>query len=176
MTYKKIIRFISINLVSIFIVLALVFLFGMRFNSTDSYPIGFYWTTDKSEAKGDLVMFCPPDNAVFKEAKKRGYITYGFCEGDYGELLKRLVAIEGDSITVSEEGVFVNEIKIANSKPFIRDSVQQQMPIYRVRDYVLRDGEVLLMSDHNKGSFDARYFGVIKQASIKDVVTPLLTK
>jgi type IV secretory pathway protease TraF len=40
---------------------------------------------------------------------------------------------------------------------------------------MLSAGQVLLMSDHNPLSFDARYFGPVSEATLRGVVAPIWT-
>ena len=54
--------------------------------------------------RDDVVSFCPPDTGVFREARRRGYLGSGQCEGGYEPLLKPIAAIEGDRVTRTERG------------------------------------------------------------------------
>ena len=65
---------------------------GARINTTRSIPVGLYWTSSAAVEKGAYVLFCPPKLGVFDDAKGRGYIGAGFCEGGYGYLMKRVLA------------------------------------------------------------------------------------
>ena len=60
------------------------FALGLRVNTTKSIAVGLYRMTDAPVAKGEYVIFCPPQSALFDKAKRRGYIGPGFCPGDYG--------------------------------------------------------------------------------------------
>jgi conjugative transfer signal peptidase TraF len=148
---------------------------GARINTTASYPVGLYWEVESPLEKGSMVIFCPPQTAVFDEAKARGYIGAGFCPGGYGLVIKKILAVPSDHITVSEQGVCVNGELIPNSKPLHADKAGRPMPHYQVDDYTLGTGQVLLMSDHSALSFDARYFGPVSQSQIRSVIRPVLT-
>ncbi len=147
---------------------------GGRVNSTKSMPLGLYWTVNAPPRKGALVMFCPPKSPVFDEAKARGYIDSGFCQGGYRQMIKEIVAAKGDHVIVSDKGVFVNGKLLGNSKPRTEDPGDRPMPYYRA-DCTLQDNQVLLMSDCNPLSFDGRYFGPIDRAQIRSVVRPVFT-
>lgn len=54
---------------------------GLKINTTKSIPIGIYQLTDVPVGKGEYVIFCPPQTALFHEARSRGYIGAGFCPG-----------------------------------------------------------------------------------------------
>lgn len=166
------IKKITILLILLFCTASAFFLAGARVNYTVSFPIGLYWTQEKTVETGDLVTFCPPNTDVFKSAREYGFITYGFCANEYGELLKRVVAQEGDKVTLNQNGVSVNGVAIQNTKPV----AMQDFPHFKLHNYTLKKGEVLLISDHHPLSFDARYFGLVKATNIQDVVKPIWTK
>ena len=49
----------------------LCFAVGLRINTTQSIPIGLYRITDAPVAKGEYVIFCPPQSVLFDEARAR---------------------------------------------------------------------------------------------------------
>lgn len=147
---------------------------GARVNSTASLPLGLYWTVEAPVRTGALVMFCPPKNPVFDEAKARGYIGAGFCAGGYREMMKKVAASRGDHVSISSQGVFVNGKQVPNSRPLNYDPAGRPMPRYET-DCTLKDNQVLLMSDYNPLSFDSRYFGPINRAQLRSVVRPVFT-
>jgi len=81
-----------------------LFLAGGRLNTSSSMPLGLYWITDKPMTKGEYVIFCPPLQAAFKEAKRRGYIGSGLCPGNYSYMTKKIVALQGDNIGLPPGG------------------------------------------------------------------------
>ena len=155
--------------------LALAGLAGLRVNHTHSFPVGVYWAVPKAPAVGDLVFFRPPEEAVFDEALARGYIGRGGSFTHYETMLKRLVAVGGDVISITTAGVTVNGRLLANSKPMDVDEAGRPMPQLRLKDYRLAPGEVLVMSDYSPLSFDGRYFGPIPRAQIQSVAWPVWT-
>ena len=174
MTHRRRRIRLAVLLLSPLLLLTLVLLAGLRVNHTYSFPLGVYWAVPKAPAVGDLVMFRPPEEAVFDEALARGYIgNGGFTH--YEMMLKRLVAAGGDVISIEPEGVTVNGQPLANSKPQPLDGQQRPMPVWHLKDYRLSEGEVLLMSDYSPTSFDGRYFGPIPRAQILSVVRPIWT-
>lgn len=148
---------------------------GARINTTKSIPIGLYWTSSAPVEKGAYVYWCPPKVGVFDDAKERGYIGAGFCDGDYGYMMKRVLAAKGDTVTVSHDGVRVNNELLALSKPLKTDGAGRLMPRFQADHYTLGDSEVLLMSDVSGTSFDGRYFGPINRSQIKTVIRPVIT-
>ena len=145
---------------------------GLRFNGTKSFPIGFYLVTGKHAEKGDLVFVNLPSSPVLDMAKDRGSLNVAFSPTSH--LLKRLVAVAGDRVTINATGVEVDGVRLANSTPLLCDGSGRPLQAC-VLDRVLEPNEVLLMSDYNPASFDSRYFGPIKATSVESVVLPVLT-
>ena len=148
---------------------------GVRINTTKSYPLGVYLMTDAPIEKGSLVIFCSTNNAVFKQARERGYIGAGFCPGGYGYMIKKILAAENDRVEISAAGVSVNGKLLPNSKPMDIDSEGNPLPHIEMSIDALDDHSVLLMSDYNPKSFDARYFGLMDKANIISVIRPVWT-
>ena len=148
---------------------------GARINTTKSIPPGVYWTATKAAAKGDYVLFCPPALPQFDVAKERGYIPAGFCPGDYGYMMKRVLAAKGDAIAVADDGVRVNGHLLPDSVLRKADRGGRPLPRYQDNNYTLTEQQVLLMADANPLSFDSRYFGPIQLSQIKTVIVPVFT-
>lgn len=148
---------------------------GIRVNTSKSIPLGLYRTTSAPIDKGAYVLFCPPPSDVFKAARQRGYIGDGICPGGYGYLMKRVAGAEGDTVTVTAEGVRVNAQRLPFSAPRRADQAGRPLPAFEAHGYVLGKEDVLLMSDRSSTSFDARYFGPVRRAQLETVIVPLLT-
>ena len=161
-------------LLSVLIVWGLIYVAGIRVNTTPSIPLGVYQLTNEPLVTGSYVLFCPPPVAVFAMAKARGYLGAGFCPGGYGQLMKRLVAAKNDQVTINAEGVAVNGQRLPLSKPIKLDGGSRPLPHY-ANSWVLVSNEVLVMSDSNSGSFDGRYFGSIQRSQIESVIRPVFT-
>jgi conjugative transfer signal peptidase TraF len=125
--------------------------------------------------KGEYVIFCPPESALFDEARKRGYIGAGYCPGGYGFMMKRILAISYDRITTGLKGVSVNGTLLPLSGRMEADKAGRPLPPYPFDAYTLDDSELLLMSDISGTSFDGRYFGPIGKTQIKGIIKPILT-
>lgn len=151
MTYRR--ARVAFLILSPLLLLAL--LAGFRFNHTHSFPVGVYWTVPKAPGFGGLVIFDPPDTPLFRLALERGYISPGAFR-PYECMLKRLVAVEGDVVTIDDAAVTVNGRRLKSSKPLPVDIAGRPMPQSRLRDYRITAGQVLLMSDYSLISFDGR--------------------
>lgn len=173
--YARIIRVLSIIVVAAFLVLACVYAAGLRINTTKSIPLGIYWITGDEVKKNSYVIFCPPAEESFLEAKKRGYLTTGFCDGSLGYMMKKVLAAKGDTVLFSVSGVQVNGELLPLSARFTADKFGRVMPSPLPGPHVLKEDDLLLMSDVNPKSFDSRYFGLVSSKQIKSVITPVLT-
>lgn len=152
----------------------LLYVTGGRFNTSNSIPLGFYWITQQPIQKGEYVLFCPPQKPIFQQALTRGYIHSGFCPGGFGYMMKRVLATYGDTVSINSSGVWVNNQYVAHSVPYQKDEQARPLPELNLRRYPLKNCELLLMTDQSDLSFDARYFGLIKQYQVKAVIKPVL--
>jgi conjugative transfer signal peptidase TraF len=166
-------RGLALALVIVLLLLCGALAAGVRINGTHSFPVGFYFTIRKTPERGDLVFVNPPALPIFALAKARHYLDVGYSPA--GALIKRLAGVAGDSVTIDSAGVEVNGIRLANSAPCNCDGTGRPLQTYLLKDYILGQDEVLLMSDYSPASFDSRYFGPIPTTSIQSVITPLLT-
>lgn len=148
---------------------------GLRLNITRSIPLGLYLMSTDPIVKGAYVLWCPPERPEFNLAKERGYIGVGFCPGGYGNMMKKVVASDHDVVSVTDEGVTINGTLLPASQPSEADSMGRPLPRFRVTDHVLAASELLLMSDTNSRSFDARYFGPVHRAHIQSLIYPVWT-
>ncbi len=155
--------------------LALAHQAGLRLNTTRSIPIGLYRMSNNPIEKGGYVLFCPPERSEFDLAKERGYIWAGFCPGGYGNMMKKVVASDHDVVSVTDEGVTINGTLLPASQPSEGDSMGRPLPRFRVNDHELAASELMLMSDTNSRSFDARYFGPVHRAHIQSLIYPVWT-
>ena len=154
---------------------ALCYAIGVRINTSPSIPLGLYWTSSLPLTKGAYVLFCPPQVGVIAEARARGYLSSGFCPGDYGYMMKKILAVKDDTVVISDTGVSVNGTLLPFSVPLNKDKAGRPLPRYQSTNFVIGNSELLLMSDRSGTSFDGRYFGPINRAQIKTVIVPVLT-
>jgi conjugative transfer signal peptidase TraF len=120
---------------------------GLRINGTNSEPVGIYWAISKVPARGDFVFALPPAKPIFKLAKERGYLAAGPGPAGTCALIKQVAAVPGDRVTIDEEGVEVNGVRLQNSAPRPADEGGRPLRPYYLRDYTLGPDELLLMSD-----------------------------
>jgi conjugative transfer signal peptidase TraF len=161
-------------MMSVFMVYGLVYAAGIRLNTTPSIPVGVYRLTNEPLVKDAYVLFCPPPAAIFDVAKARGYLGAGYCPGGYGQLMKKILAVQDDVVSIGTDGVRVNGQLLPLSAPFKVDGAGRPLPDYKA-SRILGNTEVLVMSDSHSGSFDGRYFGPIQRSQIQGVIRPIFT-
>ena len=155
---------------------------GVRYNSTHSMPKGFYTeaavSAEEAAAglrvqRGELVMFClPPDVAAF--GTERGYLIKGRCPGGVAPLGKAVVAVEGDTVLVTDLGVNVNGEPVPFTEPLRVDSKGRTLHP-KMGERVIGVGEAFVVSNYHGRSFDSRYYGPIKTAAIRGRIREVLT-
>lgn len=150
---------------------------GARINRTNSLPKGLYWRVNKAPERGDIIAFWPDGSEPFRIARARGYIlpgVYNKTDGTgYELMLKRLMGLPGDTVSITDDGVIVNGSLLPNTVPLSHDNVGDPLPVVRFTDYRLAEHEALFVSDYLPRSYDARYFGVQQMRQIVEVVVPI---
>lgn len=150
---------------------------GYRINLTPSMPVGVWHVSgDGHFGRGDVVWVCPPNTSPIREAHRFGFIPSGLCPSGFSPLLKPVVAVEGDAVTLSAEGLIVNGSLVPNSAPARMNARGQFLPRLRLGSYVVRPGEVWLISSYNPASFDSRYFGPVSAALVDGRAHPIAVK
>lgn len=160
---------IGLSLLSLFALLPVVV------NTTPSLPEGIYLKTQEQVERGKIVVFCPPQEEAFFLARKRGYLSSGFCEGGMERMIKHVAGVSGDNYSISAGGITINGQLLAQSAPLTQDPAGRLMPIRRESGRV-PEGKLILYSGWNSRSFDSRYFGVVDSQRVQAVIRPLLTQ
>ena len=149
---------------------------GLRINTSSSVPVGLWResTLHRDIKRGDVVAVCPEDTEVFRTARARGYLSAGWCDGNLDEVMfKPVAAVAGDVVTVSAQGIAVNGVPIQHAAALKVDTLGQPLSAIEAGTYIVGVGTIWLISDYNARSFDSRYFGSIRIAHVRGVVTPL---
>lgn len=148
-----------------------LYLFGVRVNTTNSLPMGIWVQMDQRIA--EYVEFCMPEGEARDVAIKRGYLYQGLCPEGGEPLLKPVAAKVGDVVVVQGDELTVNGGK---PYPIVQiDRKGRTMPRVDQGVYVVREGEIWVVSDYNIRSFDSRYFGPIKKSSVIAGMKPVWT-
>jgi conjugative transfer signal peptidase TraF len=147
---------------------------GVRVNLSGSMPVGLYRVSSGPPVKGAMVLAClPADVAVF--ARSRGYVPHGACPGATAPIGKVVLAMVGDSVVVTAEGLLVNGRLVQNTKPLAVDGAGRPLPRFPDGTHVVGQDEVWLYSSYSKRSFDSRYFGPLPLSCVLNRVLPLWT-
>ena len=147
--------------------------YGIRLNTTASLPIGLYVET--SDPKATLIEFCPSGKSA-SIALSRGYRSPGVCSDGGEPLMKPVVALPGDIVSVGQDGVAVNARLIPNSRPRKKDSGGRALTPWPLGTYPVAEGTFWAISSFNPRSFDSRYFGPIQISAVRARLRPLLTE
>jgi len=121
-----------------------------------------------------MVLAClPVDVAVF--AKSRGYVPNGGCPGAPAPIGKVVLAMAGDSVEVTAEGLVLNGRPVRNTRPLVVDAAGRSLRRFPDGTYVVGQDDVWLSSPYPKRSFDSRYFGPLPVSCIRSGVLRLWT-
>lgn len=143
---------------------------GLRFNGTPSMPRGVWLEASPvghTLKAGDVVMVCEP--ATWLEP----YVAPGHCPSRLEPLVKPVVAVAGDVVTVSPAGVAVNGAVLPNSAPMAHDGAGRPLRAWPTGTYKVGDWQVWLISPR-RNSLDGRYLGPTAMADIEGLAHPVL--
>jgi len=147
---------------------------GLRINHTPSLPVGLWRIAPLSGplARGAIVSFCPPATAILSVARARGILGPGRCPGGVEPILKPVVAIAGDRVSLGADSVTVNGRPIPGSRRLGADGAGRPILAIPLGDDIVGESAFWALSTDHPGSFDSRYFGAARTAGIIGVATP----
>lgn len=129
---------------------------GYRYNYTESMPVGVYKKVDETIKLGSVVQFCPPVKMKYE------FMPAGFCAHHEAQYIKQVIAVPGDVVEVSKEGVYVNGSYIKKSTLSKREDLPKAYGVHQ-----LKAGEYWTFgSGKPESSFDSRYYGIVKKETI----------
>ncbi len=133
-------------------------------NATASAPIGLYEVRSQSTfARGELVLVRPPQWVrIF--AASRGYLP------DTVPMVKRIAAESGDTVCRDKYAITINRRVVAHA--LLADREGRALPAWS-GCHRLGEGEIFLLMDGVRASFDSRYFGPVATTAIVGKVVPL---
>ena len=159
----------------VIMLLVLMGIFHMRFNFTPSMPIGFYYQASHPGTlkRGQTVEVCLPKN-IGEHGLERGYLNEGSCEGGFEPVIKELIAIPGDTVQITQEGMLVNQIFYY--APFIQfDMNGRPMNSYPVKAIKSTNQYWLYGANDPEYSWDSRFYGGVDRENIQGVIRPFIT-
>lgn len=166
--------FLSGGVLTLFLLGWLLCLLGFRFNFTSSIPPGLYFTQSVAAPiqRGQIASLCPPDTVYFRHMREKRSIYAGNCPGNYLHWLKPVIAVPGDVVRVTEQGVSVNGRLLANTRPLLKTPSGEQLPRLR-GEFPVQQETVWVVSSFNPLSLDSRYFGAIPIRQIDRTAIPV---
>jgi len=167
--YKKVVLMIFCV---VMVVYFFVVYFGIYFNLySDSLPYGLYIRTKENPDRGSYVAACLTKE-IAKVGLERGYLPKGRCDTGIRPVLKKVVGVDGDTITIIKQSIFVNGKIVSDSTILKNDSAGRPLKrFYADKTYLyLRKNDYWLMSNYRPNSWDSRYWGIV---DIEFVLKPL---
>lgn len=148
---------------------------GPRINISASVPTGIYWYSPGRVHRGALVQACLPIK-VAEYGKERSILIEGICPANTEPIVKVLAGVQGDTITISRNGVRINGALWPMSAQRKFDSNRRRVELSVAEGvYHVPAGSVFLMG-LNPRSWDSRYFGPVAVSGVSGQWTPLLTR
>jgi conjugative transfer signal peptidase TraF len=146
----------------------------VRINWSASMPRGVYQRTDPVLERDAWVAICLEGEAAHI-AESRGYVIRGACPSGLTPIFKRIAAVPGDRVALSEAGVRINDASVAESALATVDSRGRPLEHVEEGELVLADGRYFVLGMNAERSWDSRYFGAISAQQIIAGARPLWT-
>jgi len=100
--------------------------------------------------RGDIVVFDPPET----------WTTGGTAV----PFIKRVIGVAGDTVELRDGKVWVNDVKLNEAYIYEVNGIPQRTDAQAngVTEWLVGDGQLLVMGDHRENSADSRSFGPIE--------------
>ncbi len=129
-------------------------------NTSRSLPLGFYRITKVATLeRGDVLRTCLPDT-LSEFAVQRGYLRQGICPGGSTRIGKPVIALQRDTVLVSDQFIQVNGDRRIEIPIYEQDRKGRRLP-NAIGTHVLSVGTCFLFSPHSALSYDSRYYGPV---------------
>jgi conjugative transfer signal peptidase TraF len=147
---------------------------GFGVNLSASAPRGLYRAVAGTPARGHLVVVCLPDD-VASFGRARGYLAAGHCPAGAQAVLKRVVAVAGDTVTIHAHGAAVNGLPVTDQPIHERDHAGRPLPRLPFGHHHVAIGDVWVLGLAQAPSWDSRYFGPVPASGVRGIAWPVLT-
>ena len=143
---------------------------ALRFNYSDSVPVGLYQSQPQSNAP--FAGICLNPN-ILRSAFDAGLkLEAGECPDGHQPILKTVYRATPESpIVLDSEGFTIAGVRIANTAPKATSKTGKPLTHYAFGVY--RSG-LWAISGHSRDSFDSRYFGPVSHENVRFYAKPLL--
>lgn len=133
---------------------------GIRYNVTESMPLGFYRIIDEAPTIGSVIVFCPPVDRRYE------FMPAGSCSHGEAPYIKQVVAEPWDRVVVTKDQVTVNDVPLDDSASVFRPGLP-----HAIGEWILEPGQFWVYGAGRPAqSFDSRYFGPVNQLSAQVVL------
>ena len=146
----------------------------LRINTTASMPIGLYREGPPHFERGTWVVFCLPERFA-AIGRERSYLRKGSCFDESQELMKEIVAVPGDRIALTPDGLTVNGRAIPGTAPHAVDRNRRALAHAPFAEKALPPGDFWVLGLARQLSWDSRYFGPVPRDHIFGTAIPILT-
>lgn len=137
----------------------------LRVCLTSSEPIGLYLVSSGILRRGDFAQACLP-SSVACLGKARGYLGSGTCPCRTRAVLKRIAALPGDDVRITEYSVLVNGRRLPSTARRASDSNGRPIPRIPPGHYQVAPDSIWILGMADPRSWDSRYFGPIPSSQV----------
>lgn len=120
--------------------------------------------------KGDLVIVKRlPLSQIPSQLKKGDMVVYHFPFSGHQARkigLSRIVAVEGESVIIKSDHLYINEMLVSNPKPFIKYIPKGRFYEKEKKPILIPSGHFFVLGDNSEESYDSRYWGFLSAHDI----------
>lgn len=153
---------------------ALAWAAGVCVNWTESMPRGLYRATAPRLERGAWAVVCLEGGAA-RLGRERGYLPRGDCPSGAMPVVKEIVAVPGDLVSVHRSGLTVNGREVPGTALLWRDTQGRPLPHVRLGEHRIGEEAFWVLGRASPRSWDSRYFGAVSKRQIRGTVAPWLT-
>lgn len=119
---------------------------------------------------GIKVPFTDKKILTFRKPQRGDIIVFKYPEDPKKDFIKRVIAIEGDTIELKDKTVYVN--RKATIEPYVNYTDSYTIPAGssprdNLRPLIVPKDSVFVMGDNRDQSYDSRYWGFVNVKDIK---------
>ncbi len=157
--------FLSIAIFIAFIFTLKILSTKVVFQITGSMPIGIYLIKPAKDINAwQFIIFNFPEN-VKQIMRNRRWVP-----DRVSMLMKAVIGLPGDNISLNEKGVYVNGVYFGP----VKQHDKQGLPLPVINSKFTLQKDQYFAACRSVNSFDSRYFGPVPKSEIKGVVEPFL--